>query len=190
MSSCVQLAIINQAASSSTIASTTSPAPMRWFAIHSRSRHEKKIASALQEKGFSAFLPLVEQVHQWSDRRKKVEVPLFPGYLFVQLSSASDIRLMLFQTPGVIGLVGDHGKGAPIPERQIEEVRTILAGKAEFTAIPFLKVGQRVRVHGGPMDGIEGILTALHGSRRLVISIDAIQRSLALTIEGYDVRPV
>ena len=162
----------------------------QWYAVHTKARHEKRIAARLGGKGFVVFLPAVTQVHQWSDRRQRIELPLFPSYLFLRIGSLSEVRLLFFQTPGVIGLVGDHGKGIPIPDYQIEEIKHLLERKVPFAEHPFLKVGQRVRVVGGPLDGIEGILVAGNGRRRLVISVNTIERSLAISVEGYEVRPV
>jgi transcription antitermination factor NusG len=162
----------------------------QWYAIQTRPRHEKSVAAELEQKGILTFLPLVTQVHRWSDRRKKVELPLFSCYTFVQIVPTPETRVSVLRTNGVLNFVGCRNQGAPIPEPQIQSVRTLLASKVPFTSYPFLKVGQRVRIRGGCMDGVEGILIRQNGERGLVLSVDMIQRSLAISIEGYDVEPV
>ncbi len=162
----------------------------RWYAIHTRARHESKVAGVLLEKGVTAFLPLIPEVHQWSDRRKVIPVPLFSCYAFVQLSSFIETRLCVLKTPGVIGLVGIHGIGIPIPDKQIEDIKTLLAHEDACAPYPFLKVGRRVRIRGGSLAGVEGILVGKNSDRSLVVSIEMIQRSMAVRIDGYDVEAI
>ena len=162
----------------------------QWYAIQTRPRHEKSAAAELTQKGIITFLPLVTQIHRWSDRRKKVELPLFSCYTFVQIVPTPETRVSVLRTNGVLNFVGCRNQGAPIPEAQIQSVRTLLASKVPFTSYPFLKVGQRVRIRGGCLDAMEGILIRQNGDRGLVVSVDMIQRSLALSIEGFDVEPV
>ena len=166
------------------------PEDRRWYAIHTHARHEKAISVKLQQAGLTTFLPVLTEVHQWSDRRKSVELPLFPCYLFLQILDLYGVRQVLYRTPGVLGLVGDNGRGTPIPNEQIEDVRKVLAQPNLCHEHPFLKAGQRVRVHGGPLDGVEGILIEGRANRHLVISVDTIQKSLAVIIDGYDIRPM
>ena len=166
------------------------PAPKSWFAIRTRSRHEKFVERQLQGHGIDVFYPFVRQVHQWSDRRKLVESPLFAGYAFVHIAPSPEERVRVLRTQGVVELVGGEGQGIPIPEEQIETVRAVVAGNLPFTQHVFLKVGQRVRVRGGSLDGIEGVLVATNGTRNLVISVEPIQRSLSVSIEGYQVEPL
>jgi transcription antitermination factor NusG len=161
--------------------------PLRWYAIHTRAQHEKRVEMRLRECGISIFLPLVRQVHRWSDRRKEVELPLFSCYAFIHVIPTAQTRLRILRTPGVIGFVGFHGEGTPIPDRQIDDVRSLISSGVPFTEYPFLKIGQRVRIRGGSLDGIEGAIVAGHGNRKLVVSVELIQRSIAVTVEGYDV---
>jgi transcription antitermination factor NusG len=162
----------------------------QWFAVQVRARHEKKISSTLQLKGFEAYLPLVSRTHQWSDRKIKVELPLFPCYVFVKVASVGNVCSALYESNGFLGIVGDQGKGTAIPEQQIEEVRQLLQSKLPFRQTPFLKIGQRVRVCGGPLEGVKGILTGQNSERWLVVSVDAIHGSLAVRVEGYNVEAV
>jgi transcription antitermination factor NusG len=166
------------------------PAEACWYAIQTRCRFEQKAATQLQNKGIETFLPLVKQIHRWSDRRQVVQVPLFPGYGFVRLSDSPTCRLRVLQTVGVTGFVMFSGVPVPVPERQLEDVRVLLANEIACKNYPFLKVGQRVRIRGGCLDGLEGILISENRDHSLVISIEAIQRSLALRIEGFDVEPI
>jgi transcription elongation factor/antiterminator RfaH len=161
-----------------------------WYAIQTRTRHEKKAAAQLQEKGVVTFLPLIAQTRRWSDRRKVIQPPLFPCYAFVRLPPSVEARLVVVQTRGVVGIVGAHGVGTPIPDSQIDSIQTLLAQNVNCSLSPFLKFGQRVRIRGGCLDGIEGILRGQNGDRSLVVSIELIQRSVAVRIDGYDLEMV
>ncbi len=161
-----------------------------WYAVQTRARHEKTVAHRLQESGVMTFLPLVTEVRRWSDRKKSVELPLFGGYLFVRLAPTSEERLRVLRIDSVLNFVGLRGQGTPIPEQQIDAVRTLIEKELPWSTHPFLKIGQRVRIRSGALNGMEGILVARNGDRTLVLSVDAIQRSLAVRIEGYDVEPV
>jgi transcription antitermination factor NusG len=161
-----------------------------WFAVQTKARHEKRVAAELKEKGVVAFLPLSIEVHQWSDRKRRVEVPLFSSYVFVHLGSEHNSRIKVLETNGVFSFVGVRGTGSPIPDEQIDTLRTIIREKVPFSQHPFLNVGQKVRVRGGSLDGICGVLTAINNDRSLIVSVDSIQRSLAIRVEGYDVEPI
>jgi transcription antitermination factor NusG len=162
---------------------------VHWYAVQTRPRHEKKVAVELTQKCIDSYLPLLNQTHHWSDRRKIVQVPLFPGYLFVRAQLDPRVRVGVLSIWGALAFVGPQREAVPIPESQIEDIRTLLNTKVYLSPYPFLRVGQRVRVRGGALDGVEGILVT-NGQKRLVISVESIQRSLSLTIEGYDVEPV
>jgi transcription elongation factor/antiterminator RfaH len=165
--------------------------PAHWYAVQTRARNEKVISERLQEQGLTTFLPLVTEIRRWSDRKKKVELPLFSCYVFVKLVvSNHQERMRVYRTNGVFGIVSMRGEAIPIPEEQIEALRTVVTQQVAWSAHPFLKVGQRVRIRGGSMDGVEGVLLSADGNRTLIISVDAIQRSLAVRVEGYDVEPL
>jgi transcription antitermination factor NusG len=161
-----------------------------WYGLHTRSRHEKIVAQRLEERGVKTFLPVVTEVHRWSDRKKSVEMPLFSCYVFAKFAPRREERLRVLRVDGVFGLVGDRGEGSPIPEEQIDAVRSVVGGQMPWSSHPFLKIGQRVRIRSGALDGTEGILVSRNGDRTLVISVDAIQRSLAVRVEGYEVEAV
>jgi len=176
--------------------SSAAPPPLasidegNWFAVHTRARHEKAVQERLQEQGIATFLPLVTEVRRWSDRRKSVQLPLFNCYLFARVNPNNEHRQRVCRTLGVFGIVGARGAGLPVPEEQIEAVRILLAHRLPWSNHPFLKAGQRVRIRGGSLDGLEGVFLSRNGDRTLIISVDAIQRSLAVRIEGYDVQPL
>ncbi|HYM74959.1 MAG TPA: UpxY family transcription antiterminator [Candidatus Dormibacteraeota bacterium] len=158
-----------------------------WYALHTRPRHEKLVLQRLAERGVETFLPIVTEVHRWSDRKKSVQLPLFSCYVFAKFVSQRTERLNVLRVGGVLGLVGSRGEGTPIPDGQIDAVRALMEGAVQWSSHPFLKIGQRVRVRGGSLEGVEGILVSRNGSDTLVISVDAIQRSLAVRVEGYQV---
>lgn len=160
----------------------------QWYAIQVRAQFEKKVDWQLRRKGIETFLPLLKQMRQWSDRRKLVEIPLFAGYGFVRLQLSSEMRLRVLQTPGVLGFVGFQHGATPVPASQIESLRRLLESEADCTIRPFLRNGQRVRIRGGALEGVEGILQ--ENGKNLVISIDCIQRSIAIKIQGYDLETV
>jgi transcription antitermination factor NusG len=158
-----------------------------WYALHTRPRHEKLVVQRLEERGVKTFLPMVTEVHKWSDRKKQVQLPLFSCYVFAKFVPKRVERLNVLRVAGVLALVGSGGEGTPIPDGQIDAVRTLMDGGIPWSSFPFLKIGQRVRIRGGALEGLEGILVARNGNQTLVISIDAIQRSLAVRVEGYQV---
>ena len=161
----------------------------QWYGLQTRPRHEKIVAHRLEERGVTTFLPLVTEVHRWSDRKKSVELPLFSCYVFAKFIPNRVERLRMLRVDGVFGLVGASGEGTPIPEPEIEAVRSLLQTQLQWSTHPFLKIGQRVRIRSGALDGMEGILISRNGDRTLVISVEAIQRSLAVRVEGYQVEP-
>lgn len=165
-------------------------AQMDWYAIQTRSRHEKMVVQQLQNQGIITFLPLSSQLREWSDRQKLVEFPLFPGYAFVRMVYGPEERLRVLHTEGVVNFVGTSGQGIAIPEKQIEHIQTLLANKVPFESYPFLKAGQRVRIRGGALNGTEGILVRQDADRMLVISVELIQRSLSIRLRGYEVEAV
>jgi transcription antitermination factor NusG len=146
-------------------------APENWYALHTRPRHEK----------------IVTEIHRWSDRKKKVEAPLFSCYVFAKFVPNRAERLRVLRVDGVFSLVGAQGEGAPIPDDQIDAIRGLVEAGLPWTSHPYLKIGQRVRIRSGALDGMEGILLSCNGDQSLVISIDAIQRSLAVRVDGYQV---
>jgi transcription antitermination factor NusG len=161
---------------------------VHWYAVMSRPKHEKKVAEAMRQVGLPVFLPLVTEMHRWSDRRKAVEMPLFPGYLFVRITPTAESKVSVLRLAGVLQLVGGSGYGTPIADSEIESIRVILKSDLVVSNANYVKVGQRVRVRGGSLDGVEGVLA--ERGRRLVVSVNAIHRSLSIILEGFTVEPV
>jgi transcription antitermination factor NusG len=165
--------------------------PANWYAVQTRARNEKVISERLQEQGLTTFLPLVTEIRRWSDRKKKVELPLFSCYVFVKLvPNNNDERMRVYRTNGVFRIVSMRGEAIPIPEEQIDALRTVVTQQVPWSPHPFLKIGQRVRIRGGSLEGVEGVLLSQNEGRTLIISVDAIQRSLAVRVEGYEVEPL
>ncbi len=156
-----------------------------WFALETRHRFEKQVVHQLSRFGIETFLPERTEIRSWSDRKKRVNIPLFAGYAFVRLDRSRKTRLRVLQTAGVIGLVSTSGEPVPVPHEQLDQLRRLLQRKVPCSLQPFLRMGQRVRVRGGSLDGVEGILVD-SGTKSLVISIDCLQRSIAVRIEGYE----
>jgi len=166
---------------------TPAPAVESWYAVQTYARHEKMVEHRLQERGVTTFLPLMTEVHRWSDRKKVVQVPLFGCYVFARIAATNAERLRVLRVEGVLSLVGSGREGTPIPDNEIESVRILLEERLPWSSHPFLKIGQRVRVRSGALNGMEGVLVSRNGDRTLVISVEAIQRSLAVRVEGYEV---
>jgi transcriptional antiterminator NusG len=168
-------------------ASSPSATRVEWYAVQTRSRHERVVAQGLQSAGIETFLPLYSDVRSWTDRQKIVEFPLFPGYLFARTAWSNPVRVRVLQTNGAVGFVGPRKEATPIPTQQIEAVRSLLSERTECRIHPYLAVGQRVRIRSGVLKGLEGILVRAANSHDLVVSIDLIHRSLAMRIDGYEV---
>jgi transcription antitermination factor NusG len=173
---------------SSIAASSLGLSKVSWYAAYTCSRHEKRVAEQLQERGIEHFLPLYRSMRRWKDRKKELELVLFPGYVFVRLDLVD--RLRVLQLPGVVRFVSSNGHPAPLPRDDIEGLRNGLSNNLVAEQHPFLKVGRRVQVISGPLSGAQGILVRRRNDSRLVISIEAIMRSVAVEIDATDVIPV
>lgn len=158
-----------------------------WYAAYVCTRHEKQIAQQLEERRVSCFLPLYRTVRRWKDRRKELDMVLFPGYVFVQLDLRD--RLKVLQLPGVVRFVSFNGHPAALAETEIGALRHGLRSGIHAEPHPYLKVGRRVRVKCGPLAGAEGILLRKKEKFRIVLSIEAIMRSVAVEIDAADVEP-
>jgi transcription antitermination factor NusG len=161
-----------------------------WFAVWTRSRQEKVAAAMLEALGVPHFLPLRSEVHRWSDRKQTVTIPLFSGYLFVRLNPNKDSRLRVLNLPGIAGLVGSQAGPLPIPDYEIENIRTVIAQKMQYSTYPEIPIGNRVRVVRGSLAGIEGTLLRTQTDSKLVLSIELIQQSIAVSIHASDVEPI
>jgi transcription antitermination factor NusG len=160
----------------------------RWYAAYTSANHEKRIAEQLGAREVEHFLPLYESVRRWKDRRVKLELPLFPGYIFVYMALRD--RLKVQHVPGVARLVGFDGTPAELPEEEIEALRMSLASGVRAEPHPYLVAGRRVRVKTGPLEGLEGIVIRKKNRLRFVLSVDLIGRSAAVEIEAADLERI
>jgi len=184
------MSALSQSVAEPDLAVIAETASENWYAVQTRARHEKAVVSRLCEKGVTTFFPTVREVHRWSDRKKTVELPLFSCYLFVKLMPNNEHRQKVLRIDSVLGFAGDPGLGTPIPDEQINAVRTLVDERLPYSCHPFLNTGQRVRIRSGALDGVEGVLLSRKGDRKLIISVDAMQRSLAIQIDGYNVESI
>ena len=162
---------------------------MRWYAVHTRSRHEKQVDLFLSERGVETFLPLVHTLSRRRDRKNYVDIPLFPGYLFVfaEKESLYDVKY----TRGVTRIIGtDLGVPTPIPDRQIQDIKSVMETEVQLDPFPYLKKGRMVRVKSGPLKGLEGILVERKGHYKLVIQIDLLQKGAAAEVYISDIEPI
>lgn len=161
---------------------------VRWYAACTNANHEKRIADQLRVRGVENFLPVYQSRRKWKDRRVILELPLFPGYVFIHIALSEKLRVL--QVPGVARFVGFDGTPAALPDKEMEGLRSGLENGIHAVPHPGLRLGQRVRIQAGPMAGLEGILQRHKGRARLVVSLDLIQRSMALEIDSGDVEAV
>lgn len=162
----------------------------KWYAVHTKSRHEKVAEVSLKNRGINVFLPLREVLSQWKDRKKIINIPLFPSYLFVRVG-LSDIQNVMF-TKGVLRLVGCNGTPVPVPTEQIEAVIKVVQNKLKYDPYPYLDVGRDVLIKRGPLQGIVGKIVDKKKSARhtLIISIDLIKRSVSIEVDVLDIEPL
>jgi len=156
----------------------------KWYAAYTCARHEKRVAEHLQQIGVESYLALYTANRQWNRRRVQVEMPLFPGYVFVRISLAE--RLRVLSAPGVAYLISSRGEPVPLADDEIEPLRNCLARKLRAEPTPYLHAGSRVRVVAGPLSGLEGVIVRRDGESRFVVSIDLIMRAVAINVEGLD----
>jgi len=160
---------------------------MDWYAVRVKSNFEQTVAQALRGKGYEEFSPAYRTLRQWSDRRKVVHRPLFPGYVFCRLD-VND-RLPVLTTPGAMGLVGYGNSPGPVSQEEIEGIRRILNAKLPASQWPYLPAGEKVHIIRGPLAGLEGVLVCSKNDYRLVVSVHLLQRSVAVEIDGDWIRP-
>lgn len=156
-----------------------------WFALQVVPKHEKSVDSILEYRGYNHFLPTYRARRRWSDRVRFVEQPLFPGYVFCK--SQRNLMEVIRSSPGIIRIVAFGGKPLPVPDKEIEALQQIVCGKREYSAFPYLSVGQKVQVISGPLTGISGTITQFKNRDRLVISLDVIMKSVSVEIDQSEV---
>jgi transcription antitermination factor NusG len=159
-----------------------------WYVIYISARHEKHVAKQCEERGITSFLPSYKSVRRWKDRKKEIELPLFPGYVFVQITREK--RVNLLRVPGVVHLVTFRGEPAPVSIGEIEMLRRGLTRSSAFRPHPYLKAGRKIRMRSGPMAGVEGIFVRKKDGARVVLSISLIERSVAMEVDEADIEIV
>jgi transcription antitermination factor NusG len=159
-----------------------------WFAAYTHSHHEKRVAWHLAERQIESFLPLYAARHRWRNRcQMNLELPLFPNYVFVHIDPRERVRVL--EVPGVQSLVGFRRTLAPLPQFEIEALRSGL-GQRNIEPHPYLVIGERVRIKAGPMRGMEGVLVRKKNNFRVVLALDVIMRSIAVEVDADDLEPV
>lgn len=163
----------------------------QWYAVHVKSRHEFQVVERLTMKGVEAFLPTVERLRRWKDRKKLIVFPLFSGYLFIHITKSALVILSVLKIKGVVRLLSS-APGIPdaIPDEQITFLKKLVENKEALDPYPYLSEGQTVRIKDGPLRGVEGILVEKLGKHILVLSVDVLRQGVALTINAADVDKV
>jgi transcription antitermination factor NusG len=161
---------------------------LRWFALQVRTRWESSTAVLLSGKGYQTLLPTYQTKRRWNGRVKQMNAPLFPGYVFCQFDALK--RLPILVTPGVISVVGRGRVPFPVNDREIAAIQTIVTSGFQAEPWPYLEVGQKIRIEGDSLSGLEGILIQFKGNNRIVVSVSLLRRSVALEIDRDCVRPV
>jgi transcription antitermination factor NusG len=159
-----------------------------WYALYTRSRFEKKLLTELTDRSVEVFLPMREVLSRWKDRRKRIWVPLFPGYIFIHQIDTPANRYKILNVPGAVRFVGREGRADEVPEDQIAAIRTFLEASIAIDPYPYLRVGERVEVIAGPLKGIQGLLVKKKGRFRFVLQVDLIRQAVSVEIDASDVR--
>jgi transcription antitermination factor NusG len=166
---------------------------MPWYAVHTKSRHEYKAHHGLIQKGLVSFLPEIEVWSKRKDRRKKIFVPLFPGYIFVDAVLDNETKLTILKTYGVVRILGKKENAEPIavPDEKIEAIQRLIHEKVEIFSIQYPKAGDAAKIIDGPFAGIEGTVVKADPQKELfVVSIELLQRSVAIKLEGFQIKKI
>jgi transcription antitermination factor NusG len=161
-----------------------------WYAVYTRSNFEKKVAGSLGCKGVDYFLPTVQEQHRWKDRKKTIDMPVFPGYVFVRIPDSAEHRMRVLHTDGTIRILGTGASIEPIPDSEVESVRLLLASGLRFFGHPFLREGARARVRNGALKDVEGVMIRFKNQARFVLSVNLLAQSVALEIDVQDVEAI
>jgi len=164
---------------------------MSWYVIHTKSRHEHKVNDGLARKNMATFLPEVEVWSKRKDRRKKIKLPLFSSYLFVDTSlESNETKIDILKTPGVVRILGkkENSEPVPVPDEAIQAIRKFLNKKTEIFSLQYPQKGEWARITSGPFAGIEGIVVQSDLDKEMfVVSIDLLHRSVAVKLEGFKI---
>ncbi len=167
---------------------------MPWYVVHTRSRHEYKVSTGLIQKNITTFLPEIESWSKQKDRRRKILLPLFPGYVFVYFNDLDNkSKLSILKTAGVVKILGKKGntESIPVPDNKIDAIRRFVNSKTEIFTIQFPREGESARIIDGPFAGIEGVVVKCNVKKELfVVSIDLLQRSVAIQLKGFQISKI
>lgn len=172
------------------ISSNEHPLTGHWHAVSVRPRYEKLVRRHLEHKGLNCFLPIYRSIRRWKDRRKELDMALFPGYVFVNLNTDNNDRLGVLRAPGVLRFVTFQGQPATVPDSQIRALESTMSAGLRTQPHPYLREGRKVRVKSGPLTDAEGIMIRRKDGFRLVLSIELITRSVMLEVDESDVEPL
>ena len=157
-----------------------------WFAIWTRSRHEKHVRDQLEQKDVEVFLPTITRWSRWKDRKQKVDWPLFPGYCFARFNVAE--RLPILKCDGVVSIVGTDGQPSPIPPIEIDSIRQLVESELAYDPCPLIKEGTMAEVKAGPLKGVIGRLVRKGAHARLILSVDLIGQAVSVEVDAADVK--
>lgn len=161
---------------------------LRWYAVRTRSNYEKKVSSLFAEKGIEHYLPAFRELHEWKDRKKLLERPLFPGYLFARMVDSRQSRLAVLCSNGVVNILGQGEAIEPVSNAEIDAVRKVLESNSHCQTHPLLQEGAWVRVRRGALKNLEGLLVRFKNHTRLVVSITLLSQSVSTEIDAGDVQ--
>ena len=179
--------MLNQQTSNAAFTGSLKPPGPAWYPLQTRYQCEKRVGAALRDEGFESFAPMQLETRRWSDRTKLVESPLFPGYTFVRMEAEPQSLIRVLRLPGMVRFVTSGRELVAVPNEEIETVRALVQSNTSYEPGPLPAVGERVRIHGGCLEGVEGVLTVATGRGEIVISVGAIQRSLKIPLAGYQI---
>ncbi len=167
------------------------PSDMEWYALYVHVNHEREVVKRLEQKEVNCFLPLMETWSKRRDRRKKIQLPMFPGYVFIHVILDNYVNLAVIKTPGALNLLHNSEGPLSIPSYQIENLQTVINSVQPLQIHPYLKEGDWIQVLRGPLAGCIGILNRVDPKRgRLIVSIDIIKKSVSVELDLEDVDPV
>lgn len=167
---------------------------MSWYAVYTRSRFEDKVYTLLSQKSIETFLPKIEVWSRRKDRRKRIMIPMFSGYLFVDAPDLNrEKQISVLKTPGVVRILSkpEGNEPARIPDQQIEAIQRLVCSKVEIDTCLYPKVGEKARIIDGPFKGIEGIVMRTDYQKNIfVVSIDLLMRSVSIKLEGFQIEKI
>jgi transcriptional antiterminator NusG len=181
---------VEQMASTTSFTLSEANADRRWYAVQTRSHFEHRVAAALQARLMTTYLPVLSEIHQWSDRERRIEVPVFPCYLFVQLSNVAAARLPILETSGTVRIVGSRREPEPVADREINALRRVLSSGRSCLSVPYIEQGATVRIVRGPLKNLDGVFVRDKGKGRFLISVELLGQSVATEVSADEVQVI